>query len=102
MKYKITYPTHTLETDDIEIVRELCGLTKAVKVTVDTPNESINPERNKFLDEMYKKSKDQQPSNPSTDPRINPYSSSDNWRQTFPQDYTKMQDPLLPQVTITC
>lgn len=102
MKYKITYPTHTLETDDIEIVRELCGLIKAVEVTVDTPNESINPEWNKFLDEMYKKSKDQQPSNPSGDPRINPCSSSDNWRQPFPQDYTKMQDPLVPQVTITC
>lgn len=93
MKYKIIYQTHTLETDDIEIVRELCGLSKTLKVSVDTPNEIIDPEWNKFLDELHKKSKNRQTS---------PINPNDNWKQTFPQDYTRMQDPLLPQVTITC
>lgn len=109
-KYKLTFPTHTLETDDVEIIRELCGLSKVVEVSVDTPNESIDPEWNKFLDEMVKKSK-QQPTSPSSNPPIglpldnpfvNPYNPNDNWRQTFPRDYTHMQDPLFPQVTITC
>lgn len=105
-KYKITYPTHTLETDDVEIIRELCGLTKAVEVSVNTPNESIDTEWNKFLDEMYKKSRQQQPVSPSSNPWITPFSQpynpNDNWRQTFPQDFTLIRDPLSPLVNITC
>lgn len=98
-KYKLTFPTHTLETDDVEIIRDLCGLSKPEKVEVDTPNESIDPEWNKFLDEMVKKSKQQaQPISPSS----SPYNPIDNWRQTFPRDYTLIQDPLFPQVTVTC
>ena len=111
-KYKLTLSrsanemtkVDVLETDDIGIIRELCGLSKAVEVKVDTPNESIDPEWNKFLDEMRRKAKQEQH---TPRPYVTPFTPQDTpWIKPLDKPYqpwdNKIQDPLFPQTTITC